>query len=412
MAGPDHLNNVLSEVLTSEQSFNASMKKCRDNLFFPLIFQLAERRIIADIPDFKTLYEKFCVIIDSSDRFIARYQNSMINGDPNGYISIFRILPDVVVRYVNYIELHHKVLPLIRRERQFNKAFDNFISEIEGLLSDTFQSFLILPIQRPPRYQLLLREIIQSTPQNSQNLPFYEQIIQTIADIITAADMKIEEFEEEIQISDLQNRLNDFDTYKKGRHLYFMGDCNNFSRKKGEQRHIILFSDVLIIAEYKSSNKLRVNNITESGQYLILDVKDDSSFNNCIDIRKRDKSFRASMATPQQKTDILNAFNLMLENNNLQLKRLEMLGFAPIWIPDENAPICMLCGDPFTKLTNRKHHCRYCGYCICKKCFQNKIVCPGRGPEPQQVCKNCYEKILAMDPRMILPEISEPIFQT
>lgn len=32
----------------------------------------------------------------------------------------------------------------------------------------------------------------------------------------------------------------------------------------------------------------------------------------------------------------------------------------PEWVPDECAPICMLCGTRFT-LVKRRHHCRACG---------------------------------------------------
>jgi hypothetical protein len=37
----------------------------------------------------------------------------------------------------------------------------------------------------------------------------------------------------------------------------------------------------------------------------------------------------------------------------------------PRWIPDDDAPKCMLCKKDFGRMS--KHHCRYCGWVVCKK---------------------------------------------
>ena len=45
---------------------------------------------------------------------------------------------------------------------------------------------------------------------------------------------------------------------------------------------------------------------------------------------------------------------------------LEMSGLgyeAPVWIPDSDAPACMLCQAKFT-MWKRRHHCRACGKVI------------------------------------------------
>ena len=34
---------------------------------------------------------------------------------------------------------------------------------------------------------------------------------------------------------------------------------------------------------------------------------------------------------------------------------------APVWIADEDATLCMVCGLEFGRILPRRHHCRACG---------------------------------------------------
>ena len=64
-----------------------------------------------------------------------------------------------------------------------------------------------------------------------------------------------------------------------------------------------------------------------------------------------------------------------------------------VWVKDETALGCKLCGQPFG-LLRRKHHCRACGGIYCDKCSSRTC----RIPEStytglERVCDTCYPKI-------------------
>lgn len=62
------------------------------------------------------------------------------------------------------------------------------------------------------------------------------------------------------------------------------------------------------------------------------------------------------------------------------------------WVPDSDAPECMICRTPFTVL-NRRHHCRACGRCCCSKCAPNlnSKPIPLLGYKvPVRHCKECF----------------------
>jgi hypothetical protein len=63
------------------------------------------------------------------------------------------------------------------------------------------------------------------------------------------------------------------------------------------------------------------------------------------------------------------------------------------WVPDKDAPVCMLCAAPFS-VTRRRHHCRECGRVFCAKCCSKTIVLPQSAKrEKVLVCNGCYDRL-------------------
>jgi hypothetical protein len=72
--------------------------------------------------------------------------------------------------------------------------------------------------------------------------------------------------------------------------------------------------------------------------------------------------------------------------------RLEEARLAPLpsnWIPDEEAPVCMLCHNKFS-FFNRRHHCRKCGGVICGECSGQRTVI-GQYSLPVRLCDECFD---------------------
>ena len=251
-----------------------------------------------------------------------------------------------------------------------------------------------MPVQRPPRYRLLLRELLKYTPENSEDYNVIKNAYEKVSEEILKVDDKITAFEEAIKMGELQARFgSDFDFFVLGRRLLFYGNALKFSRKWKNERSLILFNDLLLVGENGIlPQSLKVNKIYNSGEYLVSPVDDNEPFKFAIDIRQKSKSFRCNLESLKSKNEFLEGFQKMLTTNHIDMQALEMKGFSPVWIPDDQAPLCMSCKAKFTFI-NRRHHCRYCGDCICKNCFNNRIELPGISQEPQSVCPKCYVHI-------------------
>ncbi|XP_011341130.1 uncharacterized protein LOC105281542 isoform X2 [Ooceraea biroi] len=65
----------------------------------------------------------------------------------------------------------------------------------------------------------------------------------------------------------------------------------------------------------------------------------------------------------------------------------------PFWVPDSDAPSCMLCDVKFTVL-KRRHHCRACGKVLCNKCCNMKFRLEYQGNIDSRVCVSCYHVLM------------------
>lgn len=81
-------------------------------------------------------------------------------------------------------------------------------------------------------------------------------------------------------------------------------------------------------------------------------------------------------------------------SENALADSIKILGKEPpFWIPDSDAPSCMLCDVKFTVL-KRRHHCRACGKVLCNKCCNMKYRLEYQGNIDSRVCVACYQLLM------------------
>ncbi|XP_022658809.1 zinc finger FYVE domain-containing protein 9-like isoform X3 [Varroa destructor] len=83
----------------------------------------------------------------------------------------------------------------------------------------------------------------------------------------------------------------------------------------------------------------------------------------------------------------------------------------PLWIQDEDAPICMNCGQDFT-MFRRRHHCRACGKVLCSNCCKDRARLQFMEGELARVCSYCIEilnKVERWSSPSFRPDPSNPL---
>ena len=173
-----------------------------------------------------------------------------------------------------------------------------------------------------------------------------------------------------------------------GRYLIKIGKALKLCKKQNDIRQLILLSDYFITAK------------TISGKY----VDPDCYKLQEIMIEKNDSNLFLIIYSPKQSfvlefeligtlNEWFNAINDAIQSLTDNTKPTKRITYAPIWVQDKDAPLCMNCNTQFTVI-NRRHHCRVCGKVLCKKCLPYKIKIPIISPDkPEKVCQKCYDKL-------------------
>ena len=101
-----------------------------------------------------------------------------------GVGDIFQRVSHFLKTYCSYVNSTDAINEHEAKMRKSNKKFDQKLTQLQEEKSlDFFNSYVILPVQRIPRYRLLLQEIIKTVPQNHEERPKLDDALNKIMDI-------------------------------------------------------------------------------------------------------------------------------------------------------------------------------------------------------------------------------------
>ncbi|KAL0490143.1 gxcJJ [Acrasis kona] len=133
-----------------------------------------------------TLYTVLGAIMDFSKVLVINIQNS-IDGDNIGE-KLLMIIPFLKI-YQDYFNNYQKVADVIRHEKNNNKKFLEWITKTEKMCQKDnrlgMMSYMIQPVQRIPRYNLLLKELLNQTNESHKD---YQNIKKALEGTVSVAD--------------------------------------------------------------------------------------------------------------------------------------------------------------------------------------------------------------------------------
>eukprot|EP01124_Arcella_intermedia_P019054 TRINITY_DN2618_c0_g1_i2.p1 TRINITY_DN2618_c0_g1~~TRINITY_DN2618_c0_g1_i2.p1 ORF type:complete len:432 (+),score=91.03 TRINITY_DN2618_c0_g1_i2:62-1357(+) len=152
-------NKALQEILTTEQSYIKSLITLWENYVMPL----KEANILKD-SEFDSLFSELELILHLNKILLKRLQDRLAQWPQvQLFGDIFKDSAPAMKLYYRYIKNFNRKNDLLN-EFMKNTDFVAWNTKQEKILGGPLNSFMIMPVQRLPRYEMLLQNLISLTP--------------------------------------------------------------------------------------------------------------------------------------------------------------------------------------------------------------------------------------------------------
>jgi len=319
--------------------------------------------------------------------------------------------------YRQYTDSYEDTIASFKEAEKRDSNFALFIEELSlhpVARGRTLSSFLILPVQRIPRYVLLLQDLIKNTEKTHVDYTNLDKALGDMREVSVFIDLAVEHAENRkkcLVIRDLFPNI-PFPIIEAHRRFVFEGSLMKQNRRgERKKKKFFLFNDILIygtedakLSPIRASNhhgNLKFGAKVEIKTMSVKDIPDVELHPEHVDsgvllyrppygifIEAPRKSFNVFCETQEEKDTWLKLLMKLKDEEDKTLNRVEDVGTAAFWVPDFAMKACPLCYNEFNFFL-RRHHCRKCGTLTCDNCSKQKTVVPSVGLIPVRVCNSC-----------------------
>ncbi|RKP13759.1 Dbl homology domain-containing protein, partial [Piptocephalis cylindrospora] len=327
---------------------------------------------------------------------------------------IFLVMTSYLKVYGIYSRGFYHALERVTTISSSNSAFASFLKTQAAKHANPgldLHHRLLEPIQRIPKYKLLLEKLLKYTPPSHPDYSGLQGGLTQVVEVANQVNEMIKKQQEHLKMLEIQRNI--FGLGEKlvvpGRYLVKQGTIRKICRSSHQPRELFLFSDVLIYAAppplFDGMYVFRMK--FPLGECRVTRIPDQASrgMRNAFFIGSRLKSFEAYVETETERDAWVTAISRAIQeyqSAQQTLRRDPKIGElkamvcyvneeyeAPVWQEDWEASRCLVCMEEF-RVYRRRHHCRLCGYVVCGSCSTRRFLIPGgAGGEGDRMARAC-----------------------
>lgn len=412
------LHKIATELLLTERAY-VSRLNLLDQVFYCKLLEEANRgsfpaemvnKIFSNISSINAFHSKF--LLPELEKRMQEWETTPRIGD------ILQKLAPFLKMYGEYVKGFDNAVELVKNMTERVPQFKSVTEEIQKQKicgSLTLQHHMLEPIQRIPRYEMLLKDYLKKL---SPDAPDWNdakkslEIISTAASHSNSAIRKMENLKKLLEIYEMLGEEEDIvnpsnELIKEGQILKLA--ARNTS---AQERYLFLFNNMLLYCVPRFSlvgSKFTVRTRVGIDGMKIVETHNEE-YPHTFQVSGKERTLELQASSEQDKEEWIKALqesidafhqrhetfrNAIAKENDipLEVSTAELGKRAPRWIRDNEVTMCMKCKESFNALTRRRHHCRACGHVVCWKCSDYKAQLEYDGGRLNKVCKDCYQII-------------------
>ncbi|XP_027406123.1 FYVE, RhoGEF and PH domain-containing protein 3 isoform X5 [Bos indicus x Bos taurus] len=318
---------------------------------------------------------------------------------------ILQKLAPFLKMYGEYVKNFDRAMELVSTWTQRSPVFKDTVQSIQkqelcGNL--TLQHHMLEPVQRVPRYELLLKDYLKRLPEDAPDWKDAERSLELISTAANHSNAAIRKMEKMHKLLEVYERLGgEEDIVNPANELIKEGHIQKLSAKNGttQDRHLFLVQDIVksgaahtfIITGKKRSLELQTRTEEEKKEWIqVIQATIEKHKQNSQTFKAFSGSFSQDenspltpeppMMSPSSEVPAVPA------NSGGGVSGSEPRRGSSKTRRDKEKQGCSSCGETFNSITKRKHHCKLCGAVICGKCSEFKA----ENGRQSRVCKECF----------------------
>ncbi|XP_039103598.1 FYVE, RhoGEF and PH domain-containing protein 4 isoform X1 [Hyaena hyaena] len=412
------LHKIANELLLTERAY-VNRLDLLDKVFYCKLLEEANRgsfsaemvnKIFSNISSINAFHSKF--LLPELEKRMQEWETTPRIGD------ILQKLAPFLKMYGEYVKGFDNAMELVKNMTERIPQFKSVVEEIQRQKvcgSLTLQHHMLEPVQRIPRYEMLLKDYLRKLPPDSPDWNDAKkslEIISTAASHSNSAIRKMENLKKLLEIYEMLGEEEDIvnpsnELIKEGQILKLA--ARNTS---AQERYLFLFNNMLLYCVPRFSlvgSKFTVRTRVGIDGMKIVETHNEE-YPHTFQVSGKERTLELQASSEQDKEEWIKALqetidafhqrnetfrNAIAKDNDMQseVSTAELGKRAPRWIRDNEVTMCMKCKESFNALTRRRHHCRACGHVVCWKCSDYKAQLEYDGGKLNKVCKDCYQII-------------------
>lgn len=367
LTGDARRDQIANELLVTERTYVELLGICVEQFLKPLRAEttglLPPDKVAAIFSNLEDILQMNTVLLHDLEERMQAWSEAQCIGD------LFVRLAPFLRIYTAYVSNFDDASATLEACEKL-PAFAAFLKErFEDPVckGQSLRSFLILPVQRIPRYRLLLEDMVKNTRTTHADYAPLTESLTTIKEVATQINDAVKKHENRMKIISIQQRINtlmsNLNLVEAHRLFIREGPLLKVCRKASKVRECFLFNDLFFYASVLPTGGLLVHRVISLNELTLVDLPDTDTQKCAFQIGSLKKSFVLCAETQQLKADwLVDIFSAIgeLKRANETLRREDSLGAAPavageapVWQPDSSVTSCPLCNTEFS-LWNRR----------------------------------------------------------